>query len=85
MVCAPDEARQQVHQERLDRKHSSDGKTLVKLGAELTAFFFARIETAHDTLDLAIQDLVRIHAAMAEGSVVETRRRDERMHATKAS
>jgi hypothetical protein len=62
--CAAEEARRLVRLQRLDRKRSGDGKTRVKLGPELTARFLARIRTAHDVLDRAIQDLLDMREVM---------------------
>ena len=71
LECSADQARRQVHLERLNRKHSRDGKTRVKLGVELTALFLARIRTAPDDLDQAIQDLLRMREAMGQSLAVD--------------
>ena len=61
--CAPDEARERAIQERLDRKHSRDGNTRVKLSYAWIGLFIDRVRSV-DAINGAIGELRQIHKQM---------------------
>jgi hypothetical protein len=81
LQCGSDGARARIREDRLDRKISHDGHKRVKLNLMLTGIFldrirshaYAQLEPAIDSaprefapLDLAIEDLRRVHSQMAD-------------------
>ena len=62
--CSMVETRERVHLDRLDRKISRDGKTRVKLNAELTVIFVERLRSIDLATDQAVEDLRHVHGLL---------------------
>lgn len=63
--CSVEEAREQVQDQRLDRKKSRDGKTRAKLCLPWIGLFIAKLMAADQPVDRAIRDLRQAHGMMS--------------------
>jgi hypothetical protein len=74
LQCGTDGTLARIKDDRLDRKISHDGRKRVKLNLALTGMFLERVRTQFsvqpvavaDPLDLAIDDLRKMHGQMAD-------------------
>jgi hypothetical protein len=64
LECSVLEARERIQLEHLDRKISRDGKTRVKLSAELTVTFVERLRSIDLVTDRAVEELRHVHGLL---------------------
>jgi hypothetical protein len=64
--CTVEAVRERVRLERLDRKISRDGKKRVKLSMAMVSIFIERLKTIDSPIDLAVDDLRKVHGLMRE-------------------
>lgn len=64
LECSLYEARERAHLEKLDRKISRDGKTRVRLNAELTVTFVERLRSIDLVTDRAVEELRHVHGLL---------------------